>query len=238
MLGGTIKAVFFDAGGTLLAPDPSFHEIYGRVLGPLGVKAGPEDLRRAAMATWGEFDLAIGRGTDRYSHFPGGEREYWKRFVRRTLERLGEAERAEAAAEALQSAFSDPKVWAVFPEVARTMRSLRERGLKLGVISNWDSRLRGILDAHALSPQFDTIVVSCEVGVEKPGAEIFAHALRAVGLAPGEALHVGDDHVSDYEGSRAAGMMGVLLVRQGAPPHGAVAVETLEGLVGLVDGAR
>lgn len=238
MPGATVKAVFFDAGGTLIAPNPSFHEIYGRVLAPIGVQAKPEELRRAALATWGEFDASIGRGTDRYSHFPGGEREYWKRFVRRVLERVSEADLADAAADALQSAFSDPGVWAVFPEVAQTVRALKARGLRLGIISNWDSRLRGILDAHRLSEQFDPIVVSCEVGIEKPGPGIFARALEGLDLDPAEALHVGDDLLSDYEGAQGAGMRGVLLVRMGAPPTGVRAVATLEGLVGILDGAR
>jgi len=49
------KAVFFDAGGTLLSPNPSFHEIYARVLAPLGIRATPDALRGAALATWEEF---------------------------------------------------------------------------------------------------------------------------------------------------------------------------------------
>jgi len=232
----SLKAVFFDAGGTILAPNPSFHEIYRRVLAPVGVRAKPEALRDAALETWGEFDTAIGRGVDRYSHYPGGEQEYWKRFVRRVLERVSEPERADAAADALQAAFSDPTVWVVFPEVVPTVSALKERGLRLGIISNWDSRLRGLLDAHGLSPQFDPIVVSCEAGVEKPGAGIFTHALRAAGLAPEETLHVGDDLVSDYEGARSAGMTGVLLVRKGSPPAGVLSVTALDGLIPIVDG--
>jgi putative hydrolase of the HAD superfamily len=238
MPGAALKAVFFDAGGTLIAPNPSFHEIYARVLAPIGVRATPDALRSAALATWGEFDAAIGRGIDRYSHFPGGEREYWRRFVTRVLERVSEAGRAEAAAEALQVAFSDPGVWTVFPEVGPTVRALRQRGLRLGIISNWDSRLRGLLDAHGLSPEFDPIVVSCEARVEKPGPGIFEQAVAAMGLAPEETLHVGDDPVSDYEGARSAGMTGVLLVRKGSAPTGVLSVATLEGLVAIVDGSR
>lgn len=232
-----VKAVFFDAGGTLLAPNPSFHEIYARALAPIGIQATPDALREAALVTWGEFDTAIGRGIDRYSHFPGGEREYWKRFVRRVLERVSEADHADAAADALQAAFSDPGVWTVFPEVGPTVRALKQRGLRLGIISNWDSRLRGLLDAHGLSAEFDPIVVSCEAGVEKPGPRIFERALDATGVAPEQTLHIGDDLVSDYEGARRAGMTGVLLVRRGSPPAGVLSVTTLDGLLGIVDSA-
>jgi len=79
-------------------------------------------------------------------------------------------------------------------------------------------------------------VISCEAGVEKPGSGIFETALSAMGVAPDEALHVGDDLVSDYEGSRAAGMHGVLLVRHGRAPEGILSIPTLEGLVAIVDG--
>ena len=238
MPGAPLKAVFFDAGGTLIAPDPSFHEIYGRVLAPIGLRAKPEDLRRAALATWGEFDAAIGRGVDRYSHFAGGEREYWKRFVRRVLERVSEAELADEATDALHVAFSDPGVWSVYPEVGPVLKALAESGLSLGIISNWDSRLRAILEAHRLATQFDPIVVSCEVGVEKPGPGIFARALQGRPFGPEEALHVGDDLVSDYEGARAAGLQSVLLVRRGSPPSGVRAIASLEGLLDIVDGGR
>ena len=233
-----LKAVFFDAGGTLIAPNPSFHEIYGRVLGPLGIRATPDALRGAALATWEEFGALIGSGVDRYSHFTGGEREYWSRFVRRVLERVSEPDLADAATEALQNAFADPGVWTVFPEVRPTVLALKDRGLRLGIISNWDSRLRGLLGAHGLAAEFDPIVVSCEAGVEKPGSGIFEQALAAMGVAPAQALHVGDDRLSDYEGARAAGMRGVLLVRHGPPPPDIHSIPTLEGLVAIVDGVR
>src|SRR5213593_1477681 len=165
-----LKAVFFDVGGTLIAPRPSFPDIYSRVLVPLGIRVAAGDFQRAARETWGEFDALVGRGRDRYSHFEGGEREYWSRFVRRVLERVSQAEKAEEAAEILNETFSDPGVWSVFPEVRSTLRALHERGLRLGIISNWDSRLRRTLSGLGLAEAFETIVVSCEVGVEKPAA--------------------------------------------------------------------
>jgi putative hydrolase of the HAD superfamily len=232
-----IKAVFFDAGGTLIAPRLSFSEIYSRVLVPLGISAAAGDFQEAALETWAEFDALVGSGRDRYSHFEGGEREYWRRFVRRVLEHLSQAEKAEEAAEALNETFSDPGVWSVFPEVRPTLHALHERGVRLGIISNWDSRLRRILSGLGLEEEFETIVVSCEVGAEKPAAAIFARALENLGLdEPSQALHVGDDARSDYEGARAAGIEPVLLVRDGEPPSDLRAVKSLDALLSFIPG--
>ena len=229
-----LKGVFFDAGGTLITPNPSLGEIYSRVLAPLGIRIDAAGCRRAAQETWAEFNDLVGRGKNRYAHFPGGESEYWRRYVRCVLERVSAAERAEEAAAALHRAFSDPAIWSVFPEVRSTLRVLKGAGLRLGVISNWDSRLRSLLDALDLLDEFETIVVSSEVGVEKPERAIFERALGELGLAPHEAFHVGDDPVSDYEGPLAAGIDAALLVRRGPPPPGVASLGRLDGLVALL----
>ena len=241
-----LRAVFFDAGGTLIAPHPSVVDIYTRALKPLGIEPDPEALRRAYIGAWEEFDALVGPGRDRYSHYPGGEREYWQRYVRRVLQRVSSDERAAEAADALHAAFSDPGAWAVFPEVTRTLSALRERGLRLGVISNWDSRLRVLLSDLGLADRFDTITVSCEVGVEKPHHAIFERALESLGVEPHEALHVGDDPVSDFEGPRAAGMEAAVVFREGriaagaravpAPDDSVTSLSSLEAVLGLIEG--
>lgn len=235
---GQAKVVFFDVGGTLIAPQPSLPEIYRRVLLPLGIDCDAAVFRQAAVETWGEFDALVGRGGDRYSHFPGGERTYWRRYVARLLGRLANGHRAAEAEAALHAAFSDPAAWAVFPEARETLKLLKARGLRLGVISNWDSRLRRLLGSLALAGEFEAIVVSCEVGVEKPSRAIFESALGTMGVRPGEAFHVGDDLVSDYDGARAAGIGSALIVRRGAPPGGVRTVASLAEIVPIVCSER
>ena len=101
-----IRAVFFDAGGTLIAPYPSAVEIYLQSLAPLGIDADPEALRRAYLETWSEFGEILGRGRNRYAAFPGGEHEYWRRYVSRVLGRIARAERTDEAADLLREVFS------------------------------------------------------------------------------------------------------------------------------------
>ncbi len=81
------------------------------------------------------------------------------------------------------------------------------------MISNWDQRLPLLLKRLGLTPFFDAVVTSSEVGVEKPDGRIFTEALRRLEVEPGEALHVGDSPLDDVEGAIAAGMEAVRLDR-------------------------
>jgi putative hydrolase of the HAD superfamily len=237
MRGKVYEAVFFDVGGTLIAPSPSLPEVYRRALVPLGIDVDNASFRQAAAATWMEFDALVGRGRDRYTHFPGGERAYWLRYVTEVLAKVGRADRAEEAEPALHAAFSEPSAWRIFPEVRAVLGELRSRGYRLGIISNWDSRLRPLLGLLELTAEFESITVSCEVGAEKPASTIFENALSSLGVSPERAFHVGDDLVSDYTGAKASGIDAALLQRAGTPAAVAVTVSDLGGLLDLVRGA-
>jgi putative hydrolase of the HAD superfamily len=237
MIPGRTTAVFFDAGGTLIAPYPSAVDVYLRSLAPLGIDVEPESLRQAYLETWTEFGRLTERGRNRYAAFPGGEREFWRRYVGRVLERIGRSGRAGEAADLLHRAFSRPEAWCVFEDALPTVRALRARGLRVGVISNWDSRLPALLRGLGLAGEFETIVVSSEVDAEKPSAAIFEAALARLGVPPEAALHVGDDLEADYEGPRRLGMGAALLVRKGEPPPGIPVIRTLEALLGNPGGA-
>jgi len=107
---------------------------------------------------------------------------------------------------------------------------LRAMGLKLFVVSNWDSSLPSLLARLGIGDAFDDVIVSAVVGASKPDRGIFAEALRRTGVAPGAALHVGDSLVDDYHGARAAGLHALLVDRAGR--HGPE-VESIASLVEL-----
>jgi putative hydrolase of the HAD superfamily len=94
---------------------------------------------------------------------------------------------------------------------AESLARLRQAGLKLGVVSNSDGRVEQALAAAGLREYFDVVIDSALVGVEKPDPRIFHAALEALGVAPEEALYVGDLYEIDVLGARAAGMEAVLL---------------------------
>ncbi|MFN2615938.1 MAG: HAD family hydrolase, partial [Thermoleophilaceae bacterium] len=121
-----------------------------------------------------------------------------------------------------------------FPDVPPALRELRARGLRLVVASNWDCSLPRWLERAGLGALLDGAVSSAAVGHAKPAPEVFRRALRVAGAAPEEALHVGDSREADLEGARAAGIRGVLLVRDGFPPAGVETVGSLAELPALI----
>src|SRR5262249_23198410 len=82
---------------------------------------------------------------------------------------------------------------------------LRQR-FKLAIVSNFDGRLRVILEHLGISKYFGYVFASSEIGADKPDPEIFRRALKFLKLHPGEVLHVGDDPERDWQAATAAGL--------------------------------
>jgi putative hydrolase of the HAD superfamily len=121
-------------------------------------------------------------------------------------ERLGEVRSC------LRRMHHDRHLWSSVAErSAESLQKLRDAGLRLGVVSNSDGRVEEALEAAGLRHYFDVVIDSALVGVEKPDPRIFHAALEALGVAPDEALYVGDLYEVDVVGAEAAGMQAVLL---------------------------
>jgi putative hydrolase of the HAD superfamily len=205
-----IRAVCFDAGATLLHPDPPVEEVYGRVFIEDGARCSPKALREALAAAW--MDVQKRPVEDRYGGV-SGEEAFWRTFlsgVRRSID--GGNVSAEAFSR-LAAHFRNPGSWAVYGDVLPVLEELSARGLALAVISNWDSHLPHLLEALRLSPFFRVVSVSAIEATGKPSPEIFRRTCQRLGVAPSEALHVGDSPRDDVEGARAAGLSALLLDR-------------------------
>ncbi|QMV43063.1 HAD family hydrolase [Cohnella cholangitidis] len=105
--------------------------------------------------------------------------------------------------------------WELYPFVIETLERLKRNGIGLGLISNWDGGARDLLDRCGLTRLLDAIVISSEVGFEKPSQEIFRHACLIAGVTPDKGLYVGDNYYDDVVGSRAIGLDSVLINRLG-----------------------
>jgi putative hydrolase of the HAD superfamily len=210
-----LTAICFDAGNTLLYCDPSPAEVYARALSRHGRAVTPDHVAPVFAEAWAEMQLTTRPGQDRYTSEPGGERAWWGRFLRTVLARLEHDAPWQALLDELYGAFSRPDLWHVFPEVPATLSELRHRGFRLGVISNWDTRLPDILDQLDLTQWFDDIAVSSLEGVEKPAREIFDRSVARLGVPAAEAVHVGDSPVEDYQGALNAGLRALLIDRHG-----------------------
>jgi FMN phosphatase YigB (HAD superfamily) len=112
-----------------------------------------------------------------------------------------------------------PDTWQVYEDVFPALKRLRALGLRLAVISNWDERLRPLLDGLGLAQYFDQIVVSIDAGSTKPAPQIFAHTLERLNLEPNQVLHVGDSEEEDFIGPAALGIP-ALLLRRGSSKTG------------------
>ncbi len=114
-----------------------------------------------------------------------------------------------------KSAGAQLTAWHLCPGVKETLHTLKNRGFKLGIISNWDSSARDILMRHGIADIFSWIIISSEEGVEKPSKEIFEIALKKSGADPAKSLYIGDNYYDDVLGSRKVGMDSVIINRFG-----------------------
>lgn len=200
MRGEPVRALFFDVGGTLLHPWPSVGAIYSSVANRHGITVTTQGMERAFRETW----AALKR--------PGltvSSRDWWREVVFRTL-----GHENQACFEELYETFARANVWQIFPDVEETLREARARGLHVGVISNWDERLRPLLEEIGLARYFDSMTISCEVGAEKPDAKIFQSALRTASVGVNQAVHVGDSDEADVRAAQAVGITAFLLNRR------------------------
>jgi putative hydrolase of the HAD superfamily len=110
----------------------------------------------------------------------------------------------------------------LYDDVLPCLDTLREQGIPLGVISNWDRSLERVLNAAGIADRFETISASMVVGSEKPDTEIFELTLSRMGLKPSEVLHVGDNPLDDGEGARRAGIRSVIIDRSRSESEGSV----------------
>ena len=225
-------AVLFDAADTLFELVPAPADLLTRDwLGADGAPAA--EGVRAALVDLGAEDRWPDYETD-----AGVRLASWTGFFREALRRSGGADSAEAAARAARYAL-EPRNYHCYPDVHACLARLRAAGHQTALVSNFDQWLHEILDAHELSALFDTLVVSAEVGVQKPAPEIFAIACARLDREPGDCVFVGDSVAVDVRGSAGAGMRPILLDRYGrVADFDGACIRTLEPLPAMLAGAR
>jgi putative hydrolase of the HAD superfamily len=227
-----LDCVLFDAGDTLLAPAPSFQgrfvavaAAHGLPLEEAAVDAAIAEAVRAAEwpADW----------TD-----PATQRGFWVGFYRQVLADLGHRDDGMRVAEALFAAFSDPAGYRLFDDARPALEALAGRGLKLGVVSNFEPWLEDVLALEGVDHLFAAVAISGRLGVAKPDPEIFLAALTEAGADPAATVHVGDQPGNDVAAARAVGITPVLIDRfaRHPDPDGVHRVEDLLGLVRLLNG--
>lgn len=212
-----LKAVFFDAAETLMFLPRPVGEHYAEVAEQFGLKLDPAALDQGFRAAWKAMPprAITPDGTPQ----PDDDKGWWRELVRLVFHGDGSSGvhgvltrghettlEFEKYFDVIYDHFAEPGVWRAFPEVVEVLEKLRTRGLRLGVISNFDRRLFATLEDLGLAAYFDHITISSEVGADKPHARMFQRALAAFGVESREAMHVGDDPERDWAGAEAAGL--------------------------------
>jgi len=218
MKSSRIRAIFFDAGNTLLYPRLDER---ARDLTDAGFPARVQDLHAAERAAKQKLDQwlwpqvregEVPRTIDHY---------YWAEYLSLLMGLIGAPETEHARLIRLVAdGFRDIRTWSVvMPETPPYLASLKAEGYFLGVISNSVGTLAGQLQNTGLRDYFQAIFDSAIVGVEKPHPEIFQMALASAAVEANAAVFVGDTNATDVGGAQLAGLHGVLIDRVNAYPH-------------------
>jgi putative hydrolase of the HAD superfamily len=198
------RAVFLDALGTLVELEPPWISLRGMV----PAEIGDEQLVEALKAEMAYYKEHAHEGRDEASLA-----ELRERCADLVSSKLGLSVGVDELVAAIR--------FSAYPDAIPALSGLRDRGLRLVTVSNWDCSLPRVLDGCGLGELLDGTITSAEVGARKPDPAIFERALELAGCEPGEALHVGDTAEEDVTGARAAGIRPLLIDRDGG--HGDIA---------------
>jgi putative hydrolase of the HAD superfamily len=197
--------------------------IYAAVCADHGLRVPVDECNRLFEVAWAGRIADVEPGRDRFSSMGGSEDAWWESLVLEVLSGCGVAPSEAPPVAAFRAAFASPAAWRIHDGVPSTIRWLRRAGFRLGILSNWDSRLPSLLGGLGLTPFFDAIVCSAMEGIEKPARRIFEITAERMGLPPDQVIHVGDRVREDYLGARAAGMSALWFDRhrvgEGPPPE-------------------
>jgi HAD superfamily hydrolase (TIGR01549 family) len=212
----TIRAVFFDLGGTLLVMRRD--RIISRILSDEGYPVRPEQVHSAYFKVEPSWLSVYGERT-----MSGEETEEAYRQLDAMICRLLFPDQSEKEVDRISGLTR--RLWAtvektipleLYPDVIPALDRLKSEGYMMGLVSNAPPDTLKVIESLGLVKYLPVIVVSGVVGVSKPNPEIFRIALSQAGVEPGEAIHVGDVYEADVLGARSAGIKGLLIDRDGS----------------------
>lgn len=218
-----LRAAVFDVDYTIAKPGPDLGpdgyrrlgERYGLTLDP----ALYDDARRAALG-------ALKRHPE-LDH----DEEIWVLFTQRIIEGMGGVGDTYAPAYEMERSWVHAHHFELYDDAVPTLTAVRERGLRIGLLSNTARDLDEFVRHHGL--EVDAVLTSRTHGKTKPHGTIFRRMLELLAVAPDEALMIGDTLEDDVEGARAIGMRAVLVDRDGRYP-GEERIDRLSGLLHLL----
>jgi len=230
-----LRALLLDFGGTLASEVPSRGELYARSARARGSAVSADEMGRHMAAAHSALPREVA-GQPRYSD------AWFERFIAEVFcARLGLPESALGdLVPELFARFAEPSSFELAPGALALLQEARALGLGTALVSNWSAHLPTLAARLGLAPYFDVVLTSALHGAEKPAPDLFRAALAALGVAPRDALHAGNDARNDVAGAAALGIEPVLVDASGtlpAPP-GVTRVVSLHDLAALVRARR
>lgn len=209
------KLILFDAVGTLFGIRGSVGEVYRAIALPFGVDVPGDTLHEAFVATFKDLPYPTFADTTAEG-IQQQEYTWWEMIARSTFERVGVYEQFTDFATYFQELFdyfATDQPWYLYEDVLPALEHWHSKGIELGIVSNFDSRLEKVLDALNLSEFFSSVTLPGKALAAKPEAKIFQAALAQHECHSSQAWHIGDSIKEDYLGARAAGIRSFLIER-------------------------
>lgn len=198
-----IRAVFFDAGGTILRVHPSVGHVYAEHARLGGFPVDPVQVNRAFRSAWRESLLRRSRAG--YVTSDAILRDEWRTIVNSTFAGVIPNGSVDSVFEQLYAYFATAAPWRLEPDAVALFRRLRSAGIYVGLLSNWDSRLGVVLSELGVREEFDSVIVSHSIGLEKPHNAMFVAAERAACVSGSGVVIVGDSFEQDIVPAIARG---------------------------------
>jgi putative hydrolase of the HAD superfamily len=217
---GSIRAVFFDAVGTLLHLSPSAVRVYAEAGAKFGLPLPIDVIRDRFQEAFRQQNTEDSRNGWATSE----ERELrrWRDIVRFVFQ-----DDVTELFSNLWRYFAQPNAWRLFPETGEVLVQLSQRKLILGLASNFDRRLHTVAVGFPELTPLQFRLISSEIGWRKPSPNFFVELVRAADCEAAAVLYVGDDPANDYAGATAAGLQALMLNGDGG-------IKSLRQLLDLV----
>jgi putative hydrolase of the HAD superfamily len=223
-----IRYVLFDAVGTLIYPDPPVAEVYHEAGRRFGSPLAREEISQRFRNWFGVIFARRGDVPEQFLTSEDFERQRWRVLIEKVFDDI--YSRDELFDE-LWSWFGRPSAWRLYDDVAGAWSELSSRGYQLGVASNFDARLHGVLAGHPPLSDCRHVFVSSEIGHAKPARAFYESVAVRLGARGEEILLVGDDVENDVLAPRQAGWQTVLLSRDQAGEGGLKSLHELPSLL-------
>lgn len=230
-----VKAVFLDVGGTIFHPGEPPYQVYRDILRQHGYDAAPDEAR-AWLDSARRDARADGFGpAEDFSISDTRQQAYRARMVGLFLQQARVAGEAfDACFSAIQQSWVGTRIFHCYPDARKVLPLLKEAGLLVAAVSNWESRLDDLLASHGLHQYFDLVLSSESVGYAKPSPRLYELALERTGLQAEDVLHVGDQPEEDVRVAEALGIRTAYLQRRpDRPLNHAPRIRSLEAVVPL-----